>query len=206
MVIVSERFFFAILPAISCVREELHRHTNTGMNNLTVGHLSLFFPNIILPLSGSQWPRGLRRRSAAVRLLRSWVRIPPGAWMSVCCECCVLSGRGLFDELITRPEESYWLWCVVLCDLETLRMRRPWPAWGHNATGGKKPFYWFRCSRNSLWGIPWPWTSTEGQCDGIIYNLYYCEYIHLTVWRQSSRLKWLCVYHTFASTSILGGV
>jgi hypothetical protein len=26
--------------------------------------------------------------------------------MSVCCECCVLSGRGLCDGLITRPEES----------------------------------------------------------------------------------------------------
>ena len=30
----------------------------------------------------------------------------------------MLSGRGLCDELITRPEESYRLWCVVLCDLE----------------------------------------------------------------------------------------
>jgi len=49
--------------------------------------------------------------------------------MSVCCECCVLSGRGLRDELITRPEESYRLWCVV-CDLETLWMRRPWPTGG----------------------------------------------------------------------------
>jgi hypothetical protein len=39
--------------------------------------------------------------------------------MSVCCECCVLSGRGLCDELITRPEESYRLWCVVECDQET---------------------------------------------------------------------------------------
>ena len=66
----------------------------------------------------SQWPRGLRRRSAAARLLRLWVRIPPGAWMYVCCECCVLSGRGLCDGLITRPEESYRLWCVVVCDLE----------------------------------------------------------------------------------------
>jgi len=35
--------------------------------------------------------------------------------------CCVLSGRGLCDELITRPEESYGLWCVVLCDLENLK-------------------------------------------------------------------------------------
>ena len=51
----------------------------------------------------SQWPRGLRRRSAAARLLGSWVRIPPGTWTFVCCDCCVLSGRGLCDELITRP-------------------------------------------------------------------------------------------------------
>jgi len=32
-----------------------------------------------------------------------------------------LSGRGLCDELITRPEESYRLWCVVVCDIETSR-------------------------------------------------------------------------------------
>ena len=42
--------------------------------------------NLILLMS--QWPRGLRRRSAAARLLRSWVRIPPGAGIFVCCECC----------------------------------------------------------------------------------------------------------------------
>jgi hypothetical protein len=40
----------------------------------------------------------------AVHLLRLWVRIPPEG-MDVCCECCMLSGRGLCDELITRPEE-----------------------------------------------------------------------------------------------------
>jgi len=33
-----------------------------------------------------------------------------------------LSGRGLCDELITRPEESYRLWCGVVCDLETSRL------------------------------------------------------------------------------------
>ena len=43
----------------------------------------------------SQWQRGLRRRCSAVRLLRLWVRIPPGARIFVYCECCVLSGRGL---------------------------------------------------------------------------------------------------------------
>jgi hypothetical protein len=40
--------------------------------------------------------------------------------MFVCCECCVLSDRSLGDELITRPEESYRLWYVVVCDLENL--------------------------------------------------------------------------------------
>ena len=51
--------------------------------------------------------------------LRLWVRIPPSAWMFVCWECCVLSGRALCDALITRPEESYPMWCVAVCDLET---------------------------------------------------------------------------------------
>jgi len=38
----------------------------------------------------------------------------------------VLSGRGLCDELITRPEESYRLCCVVVCYLETSRMGAPY--------------------------------------------------------------------------------
>ena len=33
---------------------------------------------------------------------------------------------GLCDELITRPEESYRLCCVVVCDLETSRMGAPY--------------------------------------------------------------------------------
>jgi hypothetical protein len=40
--------------------------------------------------------------------------------MSVVC----LSGRGLCDGLITCPEEFYQLWCVLVCDLETSRLRR----------------------------------------------------------------------------------
>jgi hypothetical protein len=64
--------------------------------------------------------------------------------MFVCCECCVLSGRGLCDELITRPEESYRVWCVVVCDLETSIMRRPWPTGGccaQNKTNKNNPGY-----------------------------------------------------------------
>ena len=44
-----------------------------------------------------QWPHGLRRRSTAALLLRSCVRIPPGAWMSVvsvvCCQLEVSATR-----------------------------------------------------------------------------------------------------------------
>jgi hypothetical protein len=34
--------------------------------------------------------------------------------------CCVLSGRGLLDEVITRSDDSYRLWRVVLCVHEYL--------------------------------------------------------------------------------------
>jgi hypothetical protein len=64
--------------------------------------------------------------------------------MSVCCECCVLSGRGLCDGLITRPEESYQLWRVVVCDQETSKTR-----WLKPATG--------------LWKIQPRWVVTPGK-------------------------------------------
>jgi hypothetical protein len=64
--------------------------------------------------------------------------------VSVCCECCVLSGRGLFYELITRPEESYRLWCDVVCDLETTNTKRLKPATG-------------------LWKIQQQWVVTPGK-------------------------------------------
>jgi len=78
--------------------------------------------------------------------------------MFVCCECCLLSGRGLCDELIARPEESYRLWCVIVCDLETSRMRRPWPALGHSTTEKKglhvSHYYWPMMGFVFLYGFP----------------------------------------------------
>jgi hypothetical protein len=55
--------------------------------------------------------------------------------MSVSCECCVLSGRVLCDGLITRPEESYRLWCVYSVIVKPLKMRRPRPPRGCRAIG-----------------------------------------------------------------------
>ena len=81
---------------------------------------------ISMPPVGFEPTISAGERPAASHLLKSWVRIPPGAWIFVCCECRVLSGRGLCDERITRPEESYRLWCVVVCDLETSRIGDPY--------------------------------------------------------------------------------
>ena len=77
-----------------------------------------------------------------------------GLQQLACWECWFESHRGhaclcivrvafcqvevLCVELITHPEESYRLWRVVVCDLETSRIMRPWPALGRIATGGKK--------------------------------------------------------------------
>ena len=109
--------------------------------------------NILWYKRRSQWPRGLRRRSTAARLLRSWVRILAGAWISVCFECCVLSGRDLCDGLNTRPEESYWLWCVVVCDQEN--NPREW--------GGQGPLGGYRVKRKIIWyNMPRIFPGSEG--------------------------------------------
>jgi len=45
----------------------------------------------------------------------------------ICMYICIYVYMYIYicDELITRPEESYGLWCVDVCDLETSKMRRP---------------------------------------------------------------------------------
>jgi hypothetical protein len=80
--------------------------------------------NIIL-LGRSRWPCGLKRGSATACLLGWWVRIPLGTWMSVFCEYCVLSGRGLCVGYVTGPEEPPHSG-VSECDCEAWTMRRLW--------------------------------------------------------------------------------
>jgi hypothetical protein len=77
----------------------------------------------------SEWPRGLRRMFMAARLLRSWVRIPPEAWMFVCF-VCVLSGRGLCDELIARSEEADRVLCAI---------KKPRGRGGHSPSWAAEP-------------------------------------------------------------------
>ena len=93
---------------------------------------------VVYSVSRSQWSRGLRRGSAVVGFLGLRVRIPREAWITVCCEYCVLSGRGFCDRPISCPEESYRMWCVTVCGLETSGMRRPWPTLGCYARKKKR--------------------------------------------------------------------
>ena len=52
--------------------------------------------------------------------------------MSASCDCFVLSGSGPCIGLITHPEDSYQVWCVVLCvcDREASIMKGAWPTRG----------------------------------------------------------------------------
>jgi len=64
----------------------------------------------------SHGPRYLKHRSAASRLLRLRFRIPSAAWMSACCECCVLLGWGLCENwsLLQRIPTKRGAWrCVI---------------------------------------------------------------------------------------------
>jgi hypothetical protein len=84
-------------------------------------HLSGIFV-LYLQTSWSHSPRRPRRGSAAARLQGLRVRIPPGAWMSVSGECCVLSCRHLCVGLITRPE-SHRVWYV---EVSVIAKPRQW--------------------------------------------------------------------------------
>jgi hypothetical protein len=74
-----------------------------------------------------RWPRGLRDRTAAPRLLGLWVRIPPRAWMSLCCECSINCQVGLCVKGRSLARMSPIECGVSECDLSTTTTRRPRP-------------------------------------------------------------------------------
>ena len=57
---------------------------------------------------------GLRRGKATARLLESQLQIPPATCVTVFCEYCMLSDRGLCDRPIPRPQKPYRV-CVCVC-------------------------------------------------------------------------------------------
>ena len=70
---------------------------------------------------------------------------------------CVLSGIGLCDGLITCPEESYQVWCVVECDLETSLLMRSWPTGGREGGCRAK-------KKTNIQGVTGGTDQTSGEC------------------------------------------
>jgi hypothetical protein len=111
------------------------------------GHLKYFLSGKATTMSNiSHWPTtcrfqrpcGLRQGSSAADLLGLWVSTLPETCLSVCCECCVLSCRGLWFGLITRPEKSYRVWCawVWSWSLDNEEPLAHWGLLGHGGGGG----------------------------------------------------------------------
>jgi hypothetical protein len=85
--------------------------------------------NVINVYSRTHWPRG---QSLGLRPLACWdcgfESSRGNGCLSVCCECCVLSGKGLCDGLITRPEKScrlcvYHSLSVIGCNNKPLHLQ-----------------------------------------------------------------------------------
>ena len=101
--------------------------TNEGMLEEFRHEIVREFYRIVKEGCRSHWPHRLKRRSVAARLLGLWVRIPPGAWISVSCDCCVLSGR---ERSLRRADQSSrgailtvvrrWVWSRNLKNEEAL--------------------------------------------------------------------------------------
>ena len=133
----------------SCQQAEWNRGTlnfrvnlifieQSGLSDKLVrASLALLLHQVISSIS--RWSHGLRRGSAAARLLGLRVRIPPGSWMSVPCKRYVLSGRSLCDGLIIRPWESYRV-CMSECDREA-SLTRTWPNGGCYAMERRHVFH-----------------------------------------------------------------
>ena len=86
----THRIKFAVIPGHDS--DKMHEQASTPASFLGQSlNCSFSATNIIYPtrkMCRSQRPRGLRRRSTAARLLRSWVRISPGAWIFVVSAVC----------------------------------------------------------------------------------------------------------------------
>ena len=125
------------------------------------------------------------RKSAAAPLQRILVWIPPE-------ECCVLSGRGLCEELITPPEESYrtvlrrCVWSRKLVNEEALAHRRGGGGLSRQKLTIVSEIYWSNlryCRRAS------------GSCAENLHN-YVCQqdlFFHGSVSSCFVLLRWLRV-------------
>jgi hypothetical protein len=76
-------------------------------------HTEFSFKKVIMPI-----PVAMRSKAQICgRALSGSMGLNPTRGMDVCLlRMLVLSGRGLCNEPIRHPEESYRLWCLSECD------------------------------------------------------------------------------------------
>ena len=130
---VSKLLLFRSLYFRCCSK---HRWTDTyGCKLAVINYVNLKF----------LWLRSIMLGSAVSVLLGLWVLNPAGAWMFASCDCCTLSGRGLRVGLITRPEESYLVWCVWVWSRSPVRGDHN-PESGRSDSGGCNIFCSFWCT------------------------------------------------------------
>jgi hypothetical protein len=118
-----------------------------------------------------QWPRGLRRGSAAACLLRLWVRIPPGhgRLSSVSFVRCQVEVTASCWSLVQRSHTE----CGVSeYEHESSIMRRSWTTWVKLET--ERGSTWSHCVENRFWKRLWAWCKTDYR--RMIWN------IHNNIW------------------------
>jgi len=84
-------------------------------NRTEINEIKFFYIHNLhyyIMVSRSRRPRGLRRGSAAARLLRLWVRISPGTWTFVFCECYQVEVSATSWSLVQRSPTDC---CASLC-------------------------------------------------------------------------------------------
>jgi hypothetical protein len=101
--------FMFIMPR--CIMETIPNASNNNNNN----NNNFFHDSLVFSHHSCRLPIPVAARSKAWVCgcsLTGIVGSNPAEDMDVSCECCVLLGRGLCDELVPRPEECYRVWCV----------------------------------------------------------------------------------------------
>ena len=102
--------------------------------------LACHYPGLVCHKeSRSQWPCGLRHGSAACRFLGLWVRIPPGACMSISCKFCVCCYVDISASSLSLLQRKPTACAAYACHRETSIMRWRWPTRSYCTIEGKCP-------------------------------------------------------------------
>jgi len=108
--------------AVSILPFRRHRILSEGHKHHSVQpHIYVRFFDLVFKFLSSNdagvGPSGRAVRGVGLRPLPCWdcgFESHKGHGLCLLWVLCVLSGRGLCDELITRPDESYQIWCLVV--------------------------------------------------------------------------------------------